>query len=349
MATLRDIAQLADVSTATVSHVVNGKHHVSPKLRKRVLAAIRELNYRPNAVARSLRTRHSNTIGMIIPDISNPFFPAVVRGAEDVLMRSGYAVIVGNSDNDARKEETYYRTFLERQVDGLLAVATTDKPSKVLKQLVMHHTPVVYVDRCYTAMPGDTVIADNYQGSKAAVAHLIETGHTRVAIITGPLKLANARARLKGYQQALRENGLSVEKDLMREGAFDIESGFNETNKLLSVRPDPDAIFLSNAQMAVGALRALSEAGISRPHGIALACFDQLDFFDLLSPRLTCVAAPAYEIGAVGARLLLDRISGRLTGAWVRKVLPVTLVQRESSRWLPLTLSPELEKASARA
>ena len=331
MATLRDIALLADVSTATVSHVVNGKLHVSPKLRARVLTAIRELNYRPNALARSLRTRQSHTIGMIIPDISNPFFPALVRGAEDVLMGSGYAVIVGNSDNDARKEETYYRTFLERQVDGLLAVATTDKPSNVLKQLILQHTPVVYVDRHYHSMPGDIVSADNTGGSRVAVRHLIDTGHSRVAIITGPLGLANARARLKGYESALEEKGLPKEKELIREGAFDIESGFNQTNKLLFARPRPDAIFLSNAQMAIGALRALSQAGIPVPSGIALACFDQLDFFDLLNPRLTCVAQPAYELGTVGAKLLLDRISGRLTGSWVREVLPAVLVPRESS------------------
>jgi DNA-binding LacI/PurR family transcriptional regulator len=331
VATLRDIAALANVSTATVSHVVNGKVYVSSKLRERVLSAIRELNYQPNAVARSLRTRQSHTVGMIIPDISNPFFPAVVRGAEDVLMRAGYAVIVGNSDNDARKEETYYRRFLERQVDGLLAVATTDKPSNILKQLILQHTPVVYVDREYASMPGDIVVADNLRGSNAAVRHLIDTGHTRVAIITGPLHLANARVRLKGYQHALIQEGLPKTKELIREGAFDIESGFKETSILLSVRPRADAIFVCNAQMAVGALRALSEAHIAIPGEIALVCFDQLDFFDLLNPRLTCVAAPAYELGAVGAQLLLDRIAGRLTGPWVREVLPAALVLRESS------------------
>lgn len=331
MVTLRDIAKLADVSTATVSHVVNGKGVVSPQLRRRVLTAIRELNYRPNVVARSLRTRQSNTIGMIIPDISNPFFPAVVRGAEDALMRAGYALIVGNSDNDARKEEMYYRTFLERQVDGFLAVATTDNPSATLRQLILQHTPIVYVDRYYTAVPGDVVIADNVEGSMSAVGHLIETGHRRVAIITGPLHLANARARLDGYKKALREAGLAVNKQLVREGAFDIESGFNETRKLLSGRSDPDAIFICNAQMALGALRALSDDGVPIPSEIAVACFDQLEFFDLITPRLTRVAAPAYELGSAGAELLLDRIAGRLTGSGVRKVLPATLVKRESS------------------
>jgi LacI family transcriptional regulator len=348
MATLRDIAILAQVSTATVSHVVNGKLHVSPKLRDRVLTAIRELNYQPNAVARSLRTRQSNSIGMIIPDISNPFFPDVVRGAEDVLVRSGYTVIVGNSDNDASKEEMYYRTFLERQVDGLLTVATTDEPSQVLKRLIIQPTPVVYVDRYYSTMPGDTVIANNAEGSRDAVCHLIDTGHTRVAVITGPLHLANARARLSGYKQALKERGLSQDKELICEGAFDIESGFTQTNMLLSVRPAPDAIFACNAQMACGALRALGEAGIALPDEIALACFDKLDFFDLLHPRLTCVAAPSYELGAVAARLLLNRISGKVRGAWQRKVLPATLVVRESSACLALTQRRKPERASTR-
>ena len=337
MATLRDIAILADVSTATVSHVVNGTSHVSEKLRERVLSAVEELNYQPNAVARSLRTRQSHTIGMIIPDISNPFFPAVVRGAEDVLARSGYALLVGNSDNDVSKEEMYYRRFLERQVDGLLTVATSDEPSPVLKRLIIQPTPVVYVDRYYSAMPGDTVIANNVEGSKDAVRHLIETGHKRVAIITGPLQLANARARLVGYQRALKESGLPERKELILEGTFDIKSGFIQTNKLLSVRPTPDALFVCNAQMACGTLRALGEAGIVVPNQIALACFDKLDFFDLLRPRLTCVAAPSYELGAVAARLLLNRISGKLAGSWQRKVLPATLVLGESSGCLSQT------------
>jgi LacI family transcriptional regulator len=331
MVTLRDIALRAGVSTATVSNVLNSTLYVSPKLRERVLTAVRELKYQPNAVARSLRMRQSRTIGMIIPDIANPFFPAVVRGAEDVLMHSGYTLIVGNSDNDQAKEEAYYRAFFERQVDGLLAVATTGQPPDGLKRLNDRNTPIVFVDRYYLGIPGDVVIANNQAGARKAVAHFAERGHKRIAIITGPLDLVNARARLDGYRQELQSRGLEVNKELIREGAFDTASGVEQTAALLALKPRPDAIFVCNALMVCGALQCLEKEKVKCPKDVAVACFDRLDFFDLLRPQLTCVAAPSYELGATGAELVLKRITGKLTGPWQRRVLPTPLVERESS------------------
>jgi len=331
MVTLRDIAKQADVSTATVSNVLNDSLYVSPQLRARVMAAVHELNYRPNAVARSLRLQRSQTIGMVVPDITNPFFPAVVRGAEDVLTKAGHTLIIGNSDNDVSKENNYYRTFLERRIDGLLTVATSDVAPPALNLLRDRAVPVVYVDRFHADMPADIVISDNVAGARACVRHLISTGRRQIALITGPLHLSNARERLAGYRQALKEAGVTEKRSLIREGNFDTQSGFEQTRALLAARARPQAIFASSAQMAFGALRALEEAGLSCPADMALACFDQLDFFELLRPKLTCVATQSYDLGARGAALILERLSGKFAGKPVRCVLPAKLIVGQST------------------
>jgi DNA-binding LacI/PurR family transcriptional regulator len=331
MTTLRDIARKAAVSTATVSNVLNNSLYVSPALRARVLAAVGELNYRPNSLARSLRVRRSQAIGMVVPDITNPFFPAVVRGAEDVLTPAGFTLIIGNSDNDMIKEENYYRTFLERQIDGLLTVPTSDRVPDTLKQLSARGVPIVYVDRFHPGIPADLVMAENREASRRCVRHLAARGRTRIAIITGPLNLSNARERLQGYRRALKEERRRVIGAFIREGAFDRVSGREQTRALLALRPRPDALFCSNALMACGALEAIEEAGLSCPGEIALACFDQLEFFDLLRPRPTCIAAPSYELGTRGAEMILKRLSGVTAGPWERCLLSGELIQGESS------------------
>jgi DNA-binding LacI/PurR family transcriptional regulator len=331
MATLRDIARKAAVSTATVSNVLNDSLYVSPVLRARVLAAAEKLNYRPNAVARSLRLKRSYTVGMVVPDVTDPFFPAVVRGAEDILTPAGFTLIIGNSDNDSAKEETYYQTFLERQVDGLLTVPTCDDAPAVLKRFQSLAIPVVYVDRLHSNMPGDVVMADDLEGSRRCVRHLAARGRRRIATITGPLNLSNARARLEGYRRALKQAHLPQDEQLIREGSFDVASGRARTLELLSLKTPPDALFVANALMACGALQALEEAHLSCPGDLALACFDRLDLFDLLRPRLTCVVVPPYDLGARGAELLLKRISGETTGPGRRYILRTKLLQQESS------------------
>lgn len=329
---MRDIAARAAVSTATVSHVINQTAYVSPMLRERVVKAIRELNYQPNAVARSLKTKKSKTVGMIIPDITNPFFPAVVRGAEDVLLHEGYTLILGNSDGDRRKEELYYRTFQTKRVDGILLIVS---PSSHPPEYLRHHSPdalpIVYVDRFHRGLRGDVVIADNAGGSYQAVCHLLACGHRRVGIITGPLELVNARMRLEGYKRALSEHRLRLEEELIRPGRFDVQSGYEQTIKLLKLAKPPTAVFVSNALMTMGCLRALGESGVRCPQELALVSFDDLEWFALSRPGITAVTQPAYELGATAAELLVKRISGKLCGPPYRKVLTTKLMVRESS------------------
>lgn len=332
MRTIRDVANRAAVSTATVSHVINQTIYVSPVLRQRVVEAIRELNYHPNGVARSLKTKKSKTVGMIIPDITNPYFPAVVRGAEDVLLHEGYTLIVGNSDGDQQKEELYYRTFQTKRADGiLLIVSPSSSPPEYLRQHNPDAFPIVYLDRFHRGLRGDVVIADNVRGSCEAVCHLLASGHRRVAIITGPLELANARMRLEGYKRALREHHTRVEEELIRVGKFDVQSGYEETIKLLKLAKPPTAVFISNALMTMGCLRALRESGVRCPQGLALVSFDDLEWFDLTRPGITAVDQPAYELGATAAELLVKRISGKVCGPPYRRLLPTKLIVRRSS------------------
>jgi LacI family transcriptional regulator len=331
MATMKDVADRARVSQATASHVINEKTYVSPKLRERVLRAIRDLNYHPNAVARTLRTKRSKTIGMIIPNISDPFFDSVVRGAEDVLANEGYALIVGNSDDDLRKEETYYRTFRAKQVDGmLLIISPGGGPPEYLQRHVPEMAPIVYLDRYYRGLRGDTVLLDDFGGSYQGVGHLLSLGHRRIAMITGPLNLANASMRLQGFRQALADHGVPFDDSLIREGRFDMNSGEEKAGEILQLNPRPTALFASNALMAVGAFRAFTKGGIRCPRDIALVSYNDFEWFDLLKPSITAVRQPVYDLGATAAEILLKRISGKLTSSYRRVILKSELVIRES-------------------
>jgi len=332
MATIQEVALRSRVSTATVSHVINESAYVNPKLHARVMKAVRELNYQPNAMARSLRTKKTKTAGIVIPDITNPFFADVVRGAEDILLQAGYTLIVGNSDGETQKEEQYYRTFCSKQVDGLLVVvAPADHPPEYLRRHNCEAIPIVYLDRLYRGLRGDGVTADNSGGSYDAACHLLALGHRRVAIITGPLQLQNARMRLEGYKRALDHYHVEVDNELIREGQFDVRSGYDQTKALLSLRNRPTGLFVSNALMTMGSLRALFECRVRCPEEMALVSFDDILWFDLSRPSISAVSQPAYALGAKAAEMLLKRLSGRLTGRPRHKVLETELLVRDSS------------------
>lgn len=332
MSTLKEVAQHARVSTATVSHVINQTAYVSPALRERVVKAIRDLNYHPNALARTLKTQESKTIGMVIPDITNPFFPAVVRGVEDVLRHEGYTLILGNSDSDLRQEEIYYNTFRAKRVDGiLLIISPTATPPEYLRRHNSDAPPVVYLDRFHRGLRGDIVTVDNVDGSFEATSHLIEMGHREIGIITGPQELVNARMRLEGYRRALEKHGLPIDEELIRPGRFNLQSGYEQTLKLLELKKRPTAIFACDAPMMIGCLRAIREHGLRCPQDFALVSFDDLEWFGIWQPSITAVSQPAYQLGSTAAELLMKRISGNLGGYPCRKVLPTQLVVRESS------------------
>jgi len=308
---MRQIAERADVSIGTVSHVVNHSARVRPKLRERVLEAIRSLGFQPSALAQGLRTNRTRMLGMIIPDITNPFFPGVVRGAEDVAFKHSYRVILCNTDNDPAKESLYLSELRSYRAAGLLIIpAAGSDLASALTPGAPGIPPVVCLDRCAIGWTGDSVIVANEKGAFEATKHLIQSGHRNLAVITGPSRLANAIERLKGFRRAIRDANLPLPVEFVQEAAFDTRSGFQAARRLLRMLPRPTAIFACNDLMALGVLHAVHELGLRCPEDLSLVGFDNLEFCDYTSPALTSVYQPGYQLGATAGNLLLERING---------------------------------------
>lgn len=308
MATIKEVARRANVSVGTVSNVLSGAVPVSERLKQRVLDIIRELDYHPNHVARSLKIRQTKMLGMVVSDITNSFFPLVVRGAEDAAWKHNYMLLTFNSDDKAERELQVLSALRARRVDGILLVAaSTDGDLSHIQGTLEAGIPVVCIDRPIESLPVDCISVDNVAGARKGVEHLIACGHRRIGILTGPLSLEVARDRLEGYRQALQAAGLPVEEALIRDASFRAEIGYTASLKLLS-EERPTAVFTSNAMMALGLLRALNELNLRCPEDVGVATFDDPVFSQSLRPELTCVAQPAYDLGYQGAEMLLRRL-----------------------------------------
>src|ERR1700739_1672405 len=327
-ASIYDVARESSVSVFTVSAVINGKGHVGKKLRERVEPAIRKLNYRPNLIARSLAKQRTHTIGMIVPDIANPFFPMVVRGAEDAAQKHGYNLLLCNSDDSLEKEENAIELLLSKRVDGILLTKAAEGFRPAIRQMIKEvNIPFVLVMRTYPKLTKDAVITDDYQGAYDAVCHLARAGRRRIGLISGPLKVSNAMARWQGFHDALKARRLPFEKDLVVEGDYRIESGFRAGHALLSHRPD--GIYVANHLMTVGLLKAAEEMGLMCPDDFGLVSFDDYPWLSIFRPRLTTVELPKHQLGSEAAELLIRRITGDTSKAVVRKLQPELRV-RES-------------------
>jgi len=328
MPNIYDVAREASVSVYTVSAVMNNAAQVSTALKKRVEAAIRKLNYRPNLLARSLARRQTHTVGIIVTDIANPFFPLVVRGAEDVLQKAGYSTLLCNSDDDNAKEAHYVEFLLSKRVDGIMLVKTPGRmPSAVRQMLLDVKTPVGLIMRACADIEGDLVMTDDRYGAFEAVAHLARVGHKRIAFVGGPHSVSNAKSRRQGYLEALREHSLLEIPDLTFEGDYRFESGYRAGQALLPRRPD--AVFVANYLMMVGFMKAADEMGLHCPEDFGMVSFDDYPWLGSFRPRVTTVELPKYELGEQSARLLLERISGTKSKATTIKLMPQLRV-RES-------------------
>ncbi len=327
---MKQIARMAGVSLGTVSHVLNGSARVREPLRKRVLEAVESLGYQPSQLARGLRRDKTDMIGMIIPDITNPFFPAVVRGAEDVAFSSGYRLILCNTDNDHDKELAHLNALRTYLPAGLIVIPSTF--SDLTAQTDSYRkagTAVVCVDRLPRRWEGDSVTVANEEGAYQATRFLIQLKHRRIAMISGPLHLTNATDRLDGYKRAMREARIAVPPGYIQEATFDKQSGYAKSMILLNLLPAPTAFFAGNDMIALGVLLAIREMGLHCPADVSLVGFDNLDFAETTSPSLSSVHQPGYQVGATAARLLLDRVGGEKSPS--RKcVLPTELRIRES-------------------
>ncbi len=329
MVTIREVAEKAGASVTTVSHVINETRHVSDEIRLRVLDAMKELNYRPNALARSLRMGQTHTLALILPDSSNPFFADVGRHVEDEAFRLGYSVILCNTQGDPRREDLYVDVLDKKQVDGIIFVATGEQVAS-LNFLRSRAMPVVVVNRDLDNIDVDLIFTDNYQGGYLATRHLLDLGHTRIACIAGPSDLTLGADRVDGYRHALEEAGLAYDERLVQAGDYQPASGFQAASELLA-RPDrPSAIFACNDLMAIGALRAAVEAGCRVPLDLSVVGFDDIELARFTNPPLTTIAQDKTEIGRQAIQRLVQRITAP-NGAYVRSVLPTSLVLRQSS------------------
>jgi DNA-binding LacI/PurR family transcriptional regulator len=328
--TMKHIAERAQVSLGTVSNVVNGTTPVREHLRVRVLEAIRSLGYQPSQLARGLRRNSTNMLGMVIPDITNPFFPGVVRGVEDVAFKGSYRVVLCNTDNDPAKEQAYLDELRSYRPAGLLVIPSAE--SNLAAELgppTPTSVAVVCIDRRPADWKGDAVMAANEEGAFQATEHLLNMGHTRLATICGPSHLTNAVERLAGFRRAVAKQGLRIAPEYIQEAKFDRESGHRSARRLLGMLPRPTAIFAANDLLALGALLAARELGLNCPRDISIIGFDNLDIGMFTDPALSSVYQPGYQMGARAARLILERIKGK-KGRAQQIVLPTEIRIRNS-------------------
>lgn len=306
MHTIRDVARLAGVSVATASKVLNNKGSVRPKLAERVLSAMTALDYHPDQVARSLKVRQTQTIGIVIPDITNPFFTDVIRGVETEARGRGYSLILADSNEDAALEKANLNMLLARRADGVLLAPTVD--SAIQWRQTRRRCPLVLFDRLCPGLKCSAVVADNFGGAYDATRHLLSLGHERIAIITGRLELPNAFDRLEGFRQALQEAHLPLPQEYLRRGNFQFESGYQHGLELMRLPELPTAIFSCNNKMTLGLMRALYELRVLCPDQVSVLGFDDFDWSANFSPRLTTVAQPTLEMGKQAAQMLFSKI-----------------------------------------
>lgn len=326
--TIKDVAAKAGVSTATVSRLLAGKQAASSEVKSRVLRVVKELGYEPNHSARNLRTRERKVIGIVIPDLENPFFTGITRGVEEVLRSAGYSLLIAHSDDSPEREEREIRVLRAEGATGLLLIPSrTD--AAYYSAFDWGDLPVVAIDRVPMGWMVDSVKTANAEGARLATEHLLQLGHSRIAILNGPAHYDVAQERMAGFRQALAARGLPVQAEWIVQGDFRQDSGFLATKSLLQSSQRPRALFVTNHMMALGALMAIHELGLRIPADVAIASFDDMPWGAALNPPLTAVAQPTLDLGRTAATLLLERRQDPLRA--VRQViLQPSLVVRAS-------------------
>ncbi len=329
-ATIKDVAAHAGVSVATVSAVINSNKYVSPDLIQRVHESITVLSYERNSLAQGLKKQTSHTIGLIISDITNPFFTSVARGVEDVANARGYSLILGNTDEDLKKEMSYRRLLESKRADGLI-VAVTARSHEYLRSWSAQRLPLVSIDRLPSELGIDAVLIDNMAGARQAVEHLITLGHERIGIVTGLPGITTTQERLTGYEQALAAHGIPLDPTLIAEGNSRIDGGECGALQLLTQEAArPTALFVTNGLMVIGALQAINLVGLRCPQDIALVGFDDFEWAAVMHPRLTTVRQPTYEIGQKAAQLLFERLEKRDAPPQVVRLQPQLIIRELS-------------------
>ncbi len=332
---MRAVARRARVSIATVSRCLNDKR-VSPAAEQRVRAAIKELAYSPNRLARSLRSQKTMTLGMVIPDITNPFFPAVVSGVEETARAARFALILFNAGEDEEREWECLKVLQALRCDGVLLIMAPEGPAHARRstQLQQFRLPVVYLDRA-PDFEADMVLADNVHSAKEAVRHLLALGHRQIGVLVADLAAAVHRDRLEGYRAALREAGLTPSPVLEARAKPTVADGYAATAQLLA-RPDrPTALFVTSNRLTMGAMSSIEAHGLRCPQDVSVIGYDNYEWNDVYHPKMTTIAQPTYLMGARAAELLIHRITGTQTKEPQRMLLKSTLIIRESTGVCP--------------
>jgi len=326
--TIKDVARLANVHPSTVSRVVNNDSRISKKTKNKVFMVINKLGYTPNAIARGLKTKRTNTIGMLIPDITNPFFADLARGVEDAANDSGFNVFLCNSDEKLEKERTYLEILKEKRVDGLI-ICTAHIKDKSILDLERIKFPYILVSRDIEGLDKNCIIVNDIAGGTMATEHLIKFGHRKIAHITGSLKVRSAINRLKGYKIALEKNHIEYKERLVEEGDFRISGGFHAMEKLLKLPELPTAIFAANDLLAMGAMQAIQKKKYHIPKDFCILGFDDIELASFVYPALTTIRQPMLEMGGLAVKILLRIIKEREYNQ-KKIILKPELVVRES-------------------
>ncbi len=329
MTTIRDVAKLSGVSASTVSRVLNKNGYVNQETEQKVKQAIQKLQYEPNAVARGLASKKTGTIALILPNITNPFFPELARAVEDVARAYGYTVLFGNSDDQGDKEKSYIEVLKQRYVDGIIFSSHTLQRDDVVR-LRSNKIPFVVLDRAPVGEACSVVRSNNLEGARMAVRHLLDRGSRKIAHIYGPQEILTAKERLRGYEETVKDFGWYT-PTLMVPGNFRLDGGMSAAKELMQRHPDVDGIFVGNDLMAVGVLKTLLRMGIKVPEQVAVCGFDGIHLTEAVEPEITTVAQPIYELGALATKLLIQKVNGVDVENKVHE-LEVTLIPRDSTR-----------------
>lgn len=328
-ATMKDVAREAGVSTATVSHVINKTRFVEKETKNKVLKVLKKLSYYPNAAAQSLRSKKTKVIGLIVPDISNFFFTAVIRGVENSLKKYGYNLILADSNENLKIEKEQIRVFNAKLIDGLI-VAPASGDHTFLKKLLNGNSPVVFIDRKpQGCCPGDCVLVDNAEGAYKAVSMLIKKGHSRIGVISGVPGLTTSEERIMGCKKALVDYGIKVDQDLIKIGDGRYDSGYKLMKELL-LNSNITALFVVNNLMTIGAIQFLKEKQIKVPDELAIIGFDDYKWASITNPPLSVVKQPSRKIGEKASEILIRRIKKEETGDYKEYRLSTELVIRDS-------------------
>ncbi|TCK72074.1 LacI family DNA-binding transcriptional regulator [Acidipila rosea] len=327
---IKEVARLARVSTATVSRTINGSEKVTPETAERVRRAIEELRFFPNTNARALGSGRSSLYGLIISDITNPFFPELVKSFEDIAVQYGQEVLVANTDYDAARMEICVSRMLQRKVDGV-AIMTSEMDERLVDEFSSRGIPLVFLDTGILQKGISNIVVDYPAGIDAAVAHLTGLGHTSISFITGPMRLASARSRRRAFIESLERNGIPMEDSLIEEGDHRMEGGHHAMKRLLEHKHRPTAILASNDMSAIGAMGAISELGLSVPVDISVIGFDNIAISAYTQPALSTVSLPRKEIARQAFRALYDTYQSPAPPAGSEYTIAPTLIIRKST------------------